>query len=113
MFVSHMCIVHMEKKTENAPLKPPEWMWKRLEVFLLIFVSNWRSIRHEFGRMKYLEGRVLLILNSSSRCHTLSNAWLTSKNKTVNYCSFSIASLMISLILLHCCTVHWACRNPN
>jgi len=27
-------------------------------------------------------------LNSSRRCHTLSNAWLTSKNAAVQYCWF-------------------------
>jgi hypothetical protein len=29
-----------------------EWMWKRLEVFPLNFVPNWRSFSYDFSRLK-------------------------------------------------------------
>jgi len=45
------------------PWGTPEWMWKRLEVPPLIFVSNCRSFRYDFSRLKWLEGRIILILN--------------------------------------------------
>ena len=34
------------------PWSTPEWMWKRLEVSPLIFFSNWRSLRHDFSKLK-------------------------------------------------------------
>jgi hypothetical protein len=74
-----------------------EWLWKRLEVSPLNFVSNWRSFRYDFRKLKQLEGKILLILDSSPGCHTLSNAWLTYRNAAVQYCWFSIALLMTSL----------------
>jgi len=58
----------------------PEWMWKRLEVSQLNFVSNWISFRYDFSRLKYLEDKILLILSGHAGFHTLSNPWLTSKN---------------------------------
>jgi hypothetical protein len=83
----------------------PEWMWKQLEVSPLNFVLNWHSFRYDFSRLKLLEGKILLISNSSPGCHTLSNAWLTSKNAAVQYWWFSIALLMTYVRRWHCCTV--------
>jgi hypothetical protein len=42
------------------PSGTPEWMWKRLEVSPLNFVSNWRSFRYDFNRLKWLEGKIQL-----------------------------------------------------
>jgi len=67
------------------PLGTPEWMWKRQKISPLIFVSNMLSFRYDFSRLKFLEGRILLNLNSSRGCHTLPNVWFTSKNETVQY----------------------------
>jgi hypothetical protein len=99
-----MCTVYREEDQECSH-GVPEWMWKRLEVSPLNFVSNWRSFRYDFRRLKQLEGEILLILNSSPGCHTLSNAWLKSKNAAVQHCWFSIALLKTSLMRWHCCTV--------
>ena len=56
------------------PCGTPEWMCKRLEVSPLNFVSNWFSFGYDFSRLKYLDGKILLILNSSPGYHNLSNA---------------------------------------
>jgi hypothetical protein len=37
------------------PWGTPEWMWKRLEVSPLNFVSNWRSFRYDFNRRNLLK----------------------------------------------------------
>jgi hypothetical protein len=79
------------------PWDTREWMWKRLEVSALIFVLNWHSFRYDFSRLKELEGRILLILNSSPGCHTLSNALLMSNNVAVQCCWFSIDLWMTSV----------------
>ena len=56
------------------------------------------KLLHQVGvfiyRFKQLEGRILLILSSSSGCHTLSNARLTSKNTVIKYCWFSVTFSM-------------------
>jgi len=87
------------------PWGTTEWMWMQLEVSPLNFVSNWHSLRYDFSWLKELESKILLILNTSPGCHTLSNAWLTSKNAAVQYCWFSIALLMMSVMWRNCCTV--------
>ena len=56
------------------PWGTPAWMLKGLQVSPLNFVSIWLSFRYDFSRLKQVEGKVLLILNSSPGCHTLSNA---------------------------------------
>jgi len=43
------------------PWGTPEWMWKRYEVYPLVLFSIWLSFRYEFSRLKYFEGRILLI----------------------------------------------------
>jgi len=74
-------------------------------------MSDWN--KYDFIRLINLEGRILLILNSNTGCHNLSNAWFTSLNVTVQYCRISITLLMTSLMWLHCCSVDWECRNSD
>jgi hypothetical protein len=66
------------------PWGTPEWMWKRLEISPLILFRIGLHLGTISAGKRKLESKILLILTSSPGCHTLSNAWLTSKNAAVN-----------------------------
>jgi hypothetical protein len=65
------------------------------------------------GCCRVLGGRVWWIFSTSPGCHTLSNAWLISRNTAEQYSRFSSALLMSSASRWHCWMVEWAFLNPN
>jgi hypothetical protein len=87
MLVSHMYIVHTEENQECS-LGYTGMDVEAAGIFSVNFRSNCLSFMYDFSRLKYLEGGILLNLNSSRGSHTLSNAWLTSKNAAVQYSWF-------------------------
>ena len=44
------------------PWDTPEWIWKLREVSLFYLVTKWRPCRYEFSKLKYLVGRIFLIV---------------------------------------------------
>ena len=95
------------------PWGTPENIGNGGEVSLLHAVTNYLFCKYDFRRLKYAGGTVCLIFSRRPWCHTLSNAWLTSKKTAEQYCWSSNALFIVSVRRWHCCIVEFAFRKPN
>jgi hypothetical protein len=108
------CTARITVDQEHCPAGPtPEYIGNLCDTVSATLTSNSLFCRYAVSNLKYLGGSVRLIFTSKPLCHTLSNAFVTSRNAAVQYCWFSMALLMTSTMRWHCCTVEWCPLKPN